>query len=186
LIARASLATGALVEDLKLGLELAADGRPPVFCPAAVVSSEFPATGEGSRSQRLRWEQGHLGLIATEIPGFLANAIRRRNVNLLVLALDAAVPPLSLLSMTVLFFLLLGAGAWRMGMGSTAFVISLMAIIGLTMATIGCWLKVGRDLVPPTSVFSIAGAILTKIPFYCRILFQRNRNGWIRTDRRKS
>jgi cellulose synthase/poly-beta-1,6-N-acetylglucosamine synthase-like glycosyltransferase len=186
LIARANLATGALVEDLKLGLELAADGHPPVFCPAAVVSSEFPATGEGSRSQRLRWEQGHLRLIAAEIPGFLASAIRRRNVNLLVLALDAAVPPLSLLSMTVLFFLLLGAGAWRMGMGSTVFVISLMAIIGLTMATIGCWLKVGRDLLPLTSVFSIAGAILTKIPFYCRILIQRNRHGWVRTDRRKS
>jgi len=186
LIAGANLATGALVEDLKLGLELAAEGHPPVFCPAAVVTSEFPATDEGSRSQRLRWEQGHLGLIAAEIPGFLANAIRRRNVNLLVLALDAAVPPLSLLSMTVVFFLLLGAGAWRMGMGSTAFVISLIAIIGLTVATISCWLKVGRDLLPPMSAFSIAGAILTKIPFYCRILIQRNRSGWVRTDRRKS
>jgi hypothetical protein len=71
-------------------------------------------------------------------------------------------------------------------MGSTAFVISLMAIIGLTMAMIGCWLKVGRDLVPPMSVFSIAGAILAKIPFYCRMVIQRNRHGWVRTDRRKS
>ena len=41
-IAKAHLSTGALVEDLKLGLELAADGHPPIFCPAAVVTSEFP------------------------------------------------------------------------------------------------------------------------------------------------
>jgi cellulose synthase/poly-beta-1,6-N-acetylglucosamine synthase-like glycosyltransferase len=186
LIAGANLATGALVEDLKLGLELAAEGYPPVFCAAALVTSEFPATDEGSRSQRLRWERGHLGLIATEIPSFLVRAIRDRNVSLFVLALDAAVPPLSLLSMTVLFFLLLSAVAWRMGMGSTAFAISLAATVGLTTATFGCWLKVGRDLLPPMSVFSLAAAILAKIPFYCAILIKRNRYGWVRTDRRRS
>src|SRR5215831_6810915 len=38
----------------------------------------------------------------------------------------------------------------------------------------------------PVSVFSIAGAIPTKIPFYCRILIQRNLSGWVRTDHRKS
>ena len=186
LIARANLATGALVEDLKLGLELAAGGHSPVFCPAAVVTSEFPATGEGSRSQQLRWEQGHLALIAAEIPRFLVRAIRRRNFNLLVLTLDAAVPPLSLLSMTVLFSLLLGAGAWRMGMGSAPFLISLMASVGLTMAALGCWLKVGRDLLPPMSAFSITGAILRKGAFYCRIFVHRSSHGWVRTDRRKS
>jgi len=185
LIAHANLATGALVEDLKLGLELAAAGRPPMFCPAAVVTSEFPVSDEGSRTQQRRWEQGHLGLIATAIPGFLLTAIRRRNVDLFVLALDAAVPPLSLLSMMVLLFLLLGAGAWRLGLGSTAFVISLTAFLGLIVATIGCWLKVGRDLLTPSSAFTIAGAFLRKIPFYWRILIRSDRSGWVRTDRRK-
>ena len=185
LFARANLATGALVEDLKLGLELAAAGHPPMFCPTAVVTSEFPVTDEGSRTQQRRWEQGHLGLIAAEIPGLLVTAIRRRNGDLLVLALDAAVPPLSLLSMMVMLFLLLGAGAWRLGMGSTAFVISLAAFLGLIVAMTGCWLKVGRDLLPPSSVFTIASAFLRKIPFYWRILIRSNRHGWVRTDRRK-
>src|SRR5271165_3965239 len=186
MIARANLATGALVEDLKLGLELAAGGHSPMFCPAAVVTSEFPVTDEGRRTQQRRWEQGHLGLIAAEIPGLLLNAIRRRNVDLLVLALDAAVPPLSLLAMMVFSFLLLGAGAWRLGMGSTAFVISLAAFLGLIVATTGCWLKVGRNLLTPSSAFTIAGAFLTKIPFYWQILIRSDRSGWIRTDRRKS
>jgi glycosyltransferase involved in cell wall biosynthesis len=185
LIARANLATGALVEDLQLGLELAAAGHSPMFCPAAVVTSEFPVTDEGSRTQQRRWEQGHLGLIAAEIPGLLLTAVRRRNVDLLVLALDAAVPPLSLLAMMVLSMLVLGAGARALGAGSAAFFISLTAFLGLIVATTGCWLKVGRDLLPPSSAFTIAGALLRKIPFYWRILIRRDRSGWVRTDRRK-
>jgi len=185
LIARANLATGALVEDLKLGLELAVTGHSPIFCPAAVVTSEFPVTDEGNRTQQRRWEEGHLGVIAAEIPGLLFTAIRRRNVNLLVLVLDAAVPPLSLLVMMVISFLLLGAGARALGMGSAAFAISLTAFLGLMVATTCCWLKVGRNLLTPSSAFTIAGALLRKIPFYWRILIRRDRSGWIRTDRRK-
>jgi glycosyltransferase involved in cell wall biosynthesis len=184
-IANAHLATGALVEDLKLGLELAADDRPPVFVPRAVVTSQFPTTSEGSRSQQLRWEGGHLRLITAEVPWFLLKAVRRLNLRLLVLALDAAVPPLSLLSILVLSFLVLGLGSWQMGMGPAALIISLLALFGLILATIGCWLKAGRDLLPLRSVFLIGPKALTKIPFYCRLLIQRNSQGWTRTDRRK-
>jgi glycosyltransferase involved in cell wall biosynthesis len=184
-IASAQLATGSLVEDLKLGLQLAADGHPPVFCPTAGVTSQFPATKEGSRSQQLRWEQGHLGLIAAEIPWFLFKAVRNLDLKLLVLALDAAVPPLSLLTILVLFFLVLGLVSWHMGMGPAAFVMSLLAIVGLILATVGCWLKAGRDLLPLRSVFLVGVNTLTKIPFYCRLLIQRKSRAWIRTDRRK-
>lgn len=184
-IAGARLATGSLVEDLKLGLELAANGHPPVFCPPAVVTSQFPATREGSRNQQLRWERGHLGLITTEIPWFLVKAARKLDLKLLVLTLDAAVPPLSLLSILVLFFLVFGLGCKQMGMGPWALIISLLAFIGLILATIGCWFKGGRDLLPLRSVFLIGPKALTKIPFYCRLLIQRNSQGWIRTDRRK-
>jgi glycosyltransferase involved in cell wall biosynthesis len=186
IIAHARLATGALAEDLKLGLELAARGHPPVFCPSAVVTSEFPVTSEGSRSQQLRWEQGHLGLITAEIPWFLAKAVRSLDLELLVLALDASVPPLSLLSIWVLLVLGLGLGSWAMGLGSMALVVSLFAFAGLTLAAFCCWIKCGRDLLPLRSVFLIGANALVKIPFYCRILFQRNSRAWIRTDRRKS
>jgi glycosyltransferase involved in cell wall biosynthesis len=185
IIAKAHLATGALVEDLKLGLELAADGHPPVFLPSAVVTSQFPATSAGSRSQQFRWEGGHLRLITAEIPRLLVKAVRSLDLQLLFLALDAAVPPLSLLSILVLSFLVLGLGSWHMGMGPSAFIISLLALVGLTLATMGCWLKAGRDLLPLYSVFLIGPKALTKIPFYWRLLIQRNSQGWVRTDRRK-
>ena len=40
-IADARLATGSLAEDLKLGLELAANGHPPVFCPSPLSPVNF-------------------------------------------------------------------------------------------------------------------------------------------------
>jgi cellulose synthase/poly-beta-1,6-N-acetylglucosamine synthase-like glycosyltransferase len=185
-IAPAKLATGALVEDLKLGLELAADGHPPVFCPAATVTSEFPNTGEGSRSQQLRWEQGHLGVIASVIPGLFMKALRRRDVSLLVLILDAAVPPLSLLWIIILMFLGLGFVFWQLGLGSAALLAAIGNIVGFIFAAAVCWLKGGRDLLPLRSVLLLAARQFMKLPFYCRILFRTNRQGWIRTDRRRS
>lgn len=40
-LALIDLANGHLVEDVKLGLDLCQQGKPPVFCPEAVVSSRF-------------------------------------------------------------------------------------------------------------------------------------------------
>jgi cellulose synthase/poly-beta-1,6-N-acetylglucosamine synthase-like glycosyltransferase len=185
IIAPANLATGALVEDLKLGLELAANGYPPIFCPAATVTSEFPATREGSRSQQLRWEQGHLSVIAAEIPWLILRAIRRGDKDLLAMTLDAAVPPFSLLWMIILLFLGLGLGSWRMGMGSAALLVSLGNLSGFICAILVCWQRVGRDLLTLRSVFFAGLGALGKIPFYYGILFKRNTYTWIRTDRRK-
>jgi cellulose synthase/poly-beta-1,6-N-acetylglucosamine synthase-like glycosyltransferase len=185
IIATADLASGALVEDLKLGLELAADGHPPILCADAIVTSEFPASSEGSRSQQLRWEQGHLSMMATEIPRALMKSIRSWDKNLLVLTLDAAVPPLSLLSMIVLLFFGLSVISWQIGMGSAAFLISLGNLAGLTCATTACWITAGRDLLPLKSIFLVGASTIMKIPLYCRILFRRNGSTWIRTDRRK-
>jgi cellulose synthase/poly-beta-1,6-N-acetylglucosamine synthase-like glycosyltransferase len=185
IIASAKLATGALVEDLELGLELAADGHPPIFCPAATVTSEFPATREGSRSQQLRWEQGHLGVIAAQIPWFFADSVRRGDKSLLVLALDAAVPPLSLLWMAVLLCLGVGVGSWRMGMGSTALLISVGNLVGFTCAATASWIMAGRDLLRFETVLMLGVSALRKLPLYYRILIKRASYTWIRTDRRK-
>ena len=52
-IRSADLASGSIVEDLKLGLDLALAGNPPIFCPSPGVISDFPLTVEGIQSQRL-------------------------------------------------------------------------------------------------------------------------------------
>jgi cellulose synthase/poly-beta-1,6-N-acetylglucosamine synthase-like glycosyltransferase len=58
-----NLASGHVVEDLKLGLDATAAGHPPVFLPGATVSSEFPTSTTGMQTQRERWEGGHLSTI---------------------------------------------------------------------------------------------------------------------------
>jgi cellulose synthase/poly-beta-1,6-N-acetylglucosamine synthase-like glycosyltransferase len=186
IIANAALATGELAEDLKLGLELAAKGRPPVFCPTAIVSSEFPATREGSQTQQLRWEQGHLGLITREIPKLLVKALRSRNLELLALTIDAAIPPLSFLFVitTCLFavgLLLRDSPPF----GRAIFSISAGSLIGYTCAAFLCWLSVGRDLIPMRSALLIPISVFLKIPFYYRILLRKNGSTWVRTDRRR-
>src|SRR5882724_3303599 len=79
------LSSGVIVEDLKLGLDLASTGYAPLFCPSAVISSDFPSSAEGAMGQRKRWEHGQGGLIrAIAIPRFV-EAIRRRDLNLVTL-----------------------------------------------------------------------------------------------------
>ena len=98
------LATNNLVEDALLGLELAAIGRPPIFCPQASVNSVFPVTDAAIVSQRQRWEVGSLRLMWSELPSKLAIAVVGRNMGILVLALDLCVPPVAVLA----FFTFLG------------------------------------------------------------------------------
>src|SRR5260370_41951741 len=101
-IRSADLSSGFIVEDLKLGLELATAGHPPMFCPSAVVTSTFPNSAQGAKTQRHRWEQGHIGLILTKSPALLFSAARAWNKDLLALTLDLIVPPITLLALLLI------------------------------------------------------------------------------------
>ena len=79
-ISRATLNSGHIVEDMKLGVDLARAGTPPLFCPQALVTSYFPSSQEGLQSQRARWEHGHMGVITAEVPQLLAQGVGSGNV----------------------------------------------------------------------------------------------------------
>ena len=51
-IRSAKLASGQIVEDLNLGLDLAMAGSPPIFCPSAQVTSRFPISAAAAERQR--------------------------------------------------------------------------------------------------------------------------------------
>jgi len=184
-IRSADLASGSIVEDLKLGLDLALAKNPPLFCPSAMVTSEFPSSVEGVESQRLRWEQGHIGMILTATPRLIFKAIQQANVNLLALALDAAVPPLSLLGTLATGMVAITGLATSLGVSSTALVVSIVSSIGFTGAICLSWLKFGRDIVPLCDVPSIGSYVIKKLPLYCILLFRNPGRQWTRTDRRK-
>ena len=86
MLAETKLATGCVVEDMKLGLDLAAKGMAPQFLPQATVVSEFPTDESVGDGQRSRWIHGHLEMIVRHTPSLLLSAIRHRR---LAVILDA-------------------------------------------------------------------------------------------------
>jgi cellulose synthase/poly-beta-1,6-N-acetylglucosamine synthase-like glycosyltransferase len=182
-----NLASGSIVEDLKLGLDLTANGYPPVFCPSAVVTSEFAYSSRAARTQRERWEGGHIGMIVSTVPGLFLRSVADRNWKLLVLTLDLIIPPLSLLALLVLGMFSLAGLSSLFGSSLTALMISTFNIILFGLATFVAWLKCGRDLVPiSAAALEIPRYLVGKAKFYRAKLFKRTDAQWIRTDRRNS
>ena len=184
-IRSANLATGHLAEDLHLGLQLSSAGHLPSFCPTATVRSEFPVTDEAAAVQRQRWEQGHLRILFTEALPFAWTAAVTGNWRLLILCLDAAVPPLTLLGFLVFLMLLISGTTGLIGGGFVSLVVSLATVIlfgtGLSLA----WLKCGRDLLPARALLSTVPYIVGKLPAYARMIATNGTAKWVRTDRSK-
>ena len=182
-IRSADLASGLIVEDLKFGLDLALAGRPPIFCPSAVVTSSFPTSAKSAENQRQRWEHGHIHLILTMAPRFLYLAVTRRNLNLLVLTLDMAVPPLALLGLLITALFVAAVVALFFGSSPAALIVSTISLVLFAATVVACWLKFGLDLLRTKEILSIAPYILNKIRLYCGLLFRGRVSRWIRTDR---
>ena len=182
-IGAANLATGHLAEDLHLGLQLAASGHPPLFCPTAVVRSEFPVSAEGAAAQRQRWEQGHLRILLTEALPFVGSAAVKRNWRLLALALDAAVPPLTLLGF-VTVGLLLGSCMLALISGVMApLMVSSATLVFFSGSLVLAWARCGSDLLPARTLITTVPYFVGKLPVYARMLASTTK--WVRTDRSK-
>ena len=182
LVRSAQLASSHLVEDMQLGLDLAATGAPPLFCPGALVTSTFPVDRQGTLSQRMRWEQGHLSVIATVGPRLLARAVIRRDVRLAGMVLDLMVPPLAAL---VLFIIAIGAAAatwWAVGGSGWPLAVSAMAFGLLAVTVLLAWLREGRSIVSLPELLRLPLYVATKIPLYLRMLTRRQVE-WVRTKR---
>jgi cellulose synthase/poly-beta-1,6-N-acetylglucosamine synthase-like glycosyltransferase len=185
-IRKVDLANGWLVEDLKLGLDLAAQGHPPLFCPSALVSSQFGSSAKAARTQRERWERGHISMIPTTAPRLFCRAAVDRNWNLIALTLDLAVPPLSLLAMLVIGIVSITAVCALLGLSLSAFIVSGAALTAFVLAAFLAWLKCGRDVVPIGTALSIPLYILGKLGLYRIKMFNKRDAQWVRTDRAES
>src|SRR5258708_2637091 len=183
IIRSADLSSGFIVEDLKLGLELATAGHPPMFCPSAVVTSTFPNSAQGAKTQRLRWEQGHIGLMLTKSPALLFSAARGWNKDLLVLTLDLVVPPITLLALLLMAMVFVAAIAALANASLYPLAISLVSALLMGAATILAWAKYGREILPPKSFALISQYFLGKLNLYQALLFGLRISRWIRTER---
>jgi len=182
LIASVSLANGHLVEDMKLGVDLAMQGTPPQFAPDVLVTSSFPTTAQGVASQRQRWEHGHLAMLGRELPRLIGAALIRRSPIAFALAADLLVPPLALLVLLLVLVLALGlvgllAAGWTVPVAIAGTSLALLCV-----ATLLAWSKHGRSVLTLSDLLSVPSYVLWKIPLYLRFVFNRQID-WIRTQR---
>jgi cellulose synthase/poly-beta-1,6-N-acetylglucosamine synthase-like glycosyltransferase len=181
-IRTAALASGHIVEDLQLGIELARRGTPPQFCPEALVTSYFPFSEEGHTTQRTRWEHGHLGVIVSEFPGLMKQALATANGPLLAMALDLCVPPLALLSLMVGALAFLGGVACTMTGLWVPLLLTCLPACALTVAVMLAWLAFGRKVITLGQLCSVPLYVLAKIPLYVGFLIRRQ-SKWVRAKR---
>jgi len=178
-----NLSSGAIVEDLKLGLDLASIGHAPLFCPAAIVTSTFPQTPEGSTAQRQRWEHGHVGLIATRFVPLLVQSLRRRDISLLALALDLLVPPLSLLILVLLVMTAVTGILGCFGGSLVPFTIGTGSLVLVVLGTAMARVKFARDVLPLRTLGLVPLYMLAKLRQYVSALAGRKVSRWVRADR---
>lgn len=177
-----NLATGHLVEDMKLGVDLTIAGCPPIYCPEARVTGALPQQQSATESQRTRWEHGHLQSILVYVPALVKAAVQQRSIDAMALALELSVPPLSLfviswmgVSAIAIAWSIL-SGVWTAGIGAIA------AGICLAGTVLTAWIKFGREDLPLKELLVIPFYILWKIPLYFRFLV-RPQQAWVRTER---
>lgn len=181
-ISSANLASGHIVEDLKLGIDFCRTGKPPLFLPEALVTSIFPASTEGLTGQRTRWEHGHLGVILSEAPGLFAESICKKNADLLALAFDLIVPPLALLSLLIAAIFIASAALYLFSGLTLPLWLSLTGLCMLGFAVMLAWSAFGRQVISLASLCYAPIYALLKIPVYLNFLVKRQVN-WVRSKR---
>lgn len=178
----AMLAHSDLVEDMRLGVDLAMAGHPPLYCDQAVVRSWFPESGSATQTQRTRWEHGHLASIIEHVPRLILRGLTTRRPALLGLALDLMVPPLALLVLVMVACWCVAAVAgWLGGVGwamawMSLCTASLMVSLGLA------WSRHARDVLSLREWLAIPGYVLGKLAIYRGFLKGRQKH-WVRTGR---
>lgn len=184
-VSGSEFASGHLAEDQQLGLKLAAEGRAPSLCPAALVESWFPVESSALEGQRKRWEHGHLSLVSS-VPPLLWRSLRRRNGAGLALALDLCIPPLALLALLVIVSC--AFGAWMAGSGWQGGVLAAAAaalsLAGFALAVLLAWSSAGRRWVRLSELATAPLYVLKKIPLYAGFVFRRQKE-WVRTTRER-
>lgn len=184
ILKEAPLATGNIVEDIALALDLAVEGRAPRLCPDAFIDGQLPKSDAAASKQRRRWEHGHLRTILTQVPRTMISGLFRGRLGAILLALDILVPPLSLLVFLILIAIVI---AWPVAVFAHASIWPAMALtiglVALVLSLVLAWTRFSqhdRSIVP---LLSAPAYMLRKLPMYFAFFSRGGEKTWVRTDR---
>lgn len=176
------LASNSIVEDMKLGFDLAIAGAPPALCPAVTVVGQLPPSDADAKTQRTRWEHGHLQLISHYAPRLLFQAAAQGRLALWALAIDLLIPPLSLLVtiwLGVTLVVTLGSGLSGYWLPA---LICYAGGLGLAVAVVSAWAQFAQSDLALKTLLSVPMYILWKIPVYLKFITEPQVE-WVRTRR---
>lgn len=177
-----NLASGHIVEDMKLTFDLAEQRQAPVLTTDSRVFSTFPAAGVAQDAQRRRWEHGHLSMVLTDVPKALMRSLESGNTQLLAVALDLLVPPLSLLVLALAALAMLAVFQLVFWTPSIAALVALIMAFTMAVSVLLAWSRWGRHALSGTDLLGIPGFVLRKLGVYVGFIKRRETN-WTRTDR---
>jgi cellulose synthase/poly-beta-1,6-N-acetylglucosamine synthase-like glycosyltransferase len=182
-IRRIDLASGNIVEDVKMGLDLAAAGYAPRYCPEARVESDFPITERGFVVQRQRWEAGSITTLLRIAPAMFLRGLVGMNVPLVAMAADLMVPPLMMLLTGLLLGVMVSVIFALAGGLIFPAVVFCGSLLALLVALALAWIRFGRDALRPRDLLALPGVFFRKFGFYLTMWRGRGA-GWVRTDRK--
>jgi cellulose synthase/poly-beta-1,6-N-acetylglucosamine synthase-like glycosyltransferase len=167
---------------MQLALDLAISGSAPIFCQSGRVIGRLPAQTQAAKSQRTRWEHGHLQTLLTQVPKLFQASIRQKRFDLLALALDLCIPPLSVLVM--IWVAVTGSAVFAATLGASWVPTIILVLEGLLIfiSIVGAWAKFGRADLPMLTLLAVPFYVLWKIPLYFSFLLRRQTK-WVRTER---
>lgn len=177
LFKRAELASGEIVEDMKLGCDWAIAGHFTKYAPHVQILSPLPVTDKDADTQRERWEHGHVGIIRRYVPKLLRAALKRLRFDYLFTALDMAVPPL--LSMLVMY-IFLAVILLPISVSASLGVLFYLTLVAVILVMINMIAKP-----KPLTFYDILGVlkfVLSKFTVYRKLLVGE-RSGWVKTKR---
>lgn len=180
---QADLATADIVEDLKLGHDLAKTGHAPLFVEGATVWSSAE-TEAATLSQRSRWEGGFLRHALRSGPPMLVRSLVSGDVRGLWAAMNVLIPPFALLLLFDFTMLALGTlVTWLTGAQLWPVVVLgisiLLAAVGLSAA----WLSGGSRFIRLPALVRAPFYVAWKLPMYLRFAREGSPKEWTRTSR---
>lgn len=182
-LAEVELATSSIVEDLKLGQELAERGYPPTLVEGANVWSSAESE-QNTLSQRRRWEGGFLVNALRVGPTLFRSSLRRGELGGVLAALNLMTPPFALL-LSLDFLALAAATAVTWASSAEAWpIVTLagsiaLACVGLVLA----WLTGGSRFVTLGSLIRAPFYLAWKLPMYLSFARHGAPKDWQRTGR---
>lgn len=177
-----NIANSEIVEDMKLGLDLSILGYSPIFCPNALVTGNLPQNTEAAKSQRTRWEHGHLQTLLTYVPKLLIAGVSQRRLELIFSALDLCIPPLSLFVIMWFGMMLISLLVSSVSVAWIPLGVTTLSGFMIVSAIMISWSKFARSDLPFKELVAVPIYILWKIPLYFKFLIQPQKT-WIRTER---